>query len=57
MAVLVATLGIFTIIGTNAETTAPTSFTANSEKILTGYIDNIHYAKLTSSLGGYVLLS
>jgi len=54
LAVLVATLGIFTIIGTNAETTAPTSFTANSEKILTGYIDNIHYAKLTSSLGGYV---
>ena len=54
MAVLVATLGIFTIIGTNAETTAPTSFTASSEKILTGYIDNIHYGKLTSSLGGYV---
>lgn len=54
MAVLVATLGIFTITSTNAETTAPTSFTASSEKILTGYIDNIHYGKLTSSLGGYV---
>ena len=54
MAVLVATLGVFTITGTNAETTAPTSFTASSEKILTGYIDNIHYGKLTSSLGGYV---
>ncbi len=54
LAVLVATLGIFTITAANAETTAPPSFTASSEKILSGYIDNIHYAKLTSSLGGYV---
>lgn len=54
LSVLIAMLGAFAITGTNAETTAPTSFTTNSEKILTGYIDNIHYGKLTSSLGGYV---
>lgn len=54
LSVLIAMLGAFAITGTNAETTAPTSFTTSSEKILTGYIDNIHYGKLTSSLGGYV---
>ena len=54
LAVLIATLGIVTLTSTNATSAAPTSFTANSEKILTGYIDNIHYGKLTSSLGGYV---
>ena len=54
LAVLVATLGIFGITGINAASTAPQSFTANSEKLLDGYIDNWHYAKLTSSLGGYV---
>ena len=51
---LVATLGIFTVTATNAASSAPTSFTAGSEKILEGYIDNWHYGKLTSSLGGYV---
>ena len=54
LAVLVATLGIFGITGINAATTAPQSFTADSEKLLDGYIANWHYAKLTSSLGGYV---
>ena len=51
---LIATLGIFGLTGTNAASSVPPSFTANSEKILPGYIDNIHYGKLTSSLGGYV---
>lgn len=37
-----------------AEVTAPPSFTANSEKLLDGYIDNWHYGKLTNSAGGYV---
>ena len=54
LAVLIAMLGIFTITGTNAASSAPTTFTANSEKLLEGYIDNWHYGKLTSSLGGYV---
>ena len=53
LAVLITTLGIFTVTG-NAASSAPTSFTANSEKLLEGYIDNWHYGKLTSSLGGYV---
>ena len=53
LAVLIAMLGIFTVTG-NAASSAPTSFTANSEKLLEGYIDNWHYGKLTSSLGGYV---
>ena len=52
--VIVSVLGIFTTYATNAAVTAPQSFTANSEKLLNGYIDNWHYAKLTSSLGGYV---
>ena len=34
LAVLIATLGIFGITGINAASSAPTSFTANSEKIL-----------------------
>lgn len=54
LAVLVAALGIFGITGINAASTAPQSFTADSEKLLEGYINNWHYAKLTSSLGGYV---
>ena len=54
MMVLVTALSIFGITSINAASSAPTSFTASSEKILTGYIDNIHYGKLTSSLGGYV---
>ena len=54
LAVLIAMLGIFTITGTNAASSAPTTFTADSEKLLEGYIDNLHYGKLTSSLGGYV---
>ena len=54
LAALVVTLGIFCITGAKAATTAPESFTANSEKILEGYINNWHYAKLTSSLGEYV---
>ena len=54
MTILVAALSIFGITGINAAASAPSSFTANSEKLLTGYIDNWHYAKLTSSLGGYV---
>ncbi len=52
--VLVSALGVFTTFATNAVVTAPSSFTANSEKILDGYIDDWNYAKLTSSLGGYV---
>lgn len=52
--VLLTIMGMFSITGIKAATTAPKSFTANSEKLLTGYIDNINYAKLTSSLGGYV---
>ena len=52
--VIVSVLGIFTTYATNAAVTAPQSFTANSEKILDGYIDDWNYAKLTSSLGGYV---
>ena len=54
LAVLVATLGIFTFTGANAASSAPQSFTANSEKLLDGYIADWNYAKLTSSLGGYV---
>lgn len=54
LAVLIATLGIFGITGINAASSAPTSFTANSEKILDGYINDWNYGKLTSSLGGYV---
>ena len=54
MTILIAALGVFTFIGANAASSAPTSFTANSEKLLDGYIHNWHYAKLTSSLGGYV---
>ena len=54
MTILIAALGVFTFIGANAASSAPTSFTANSEKLLDGYIANWHYAKLTSSLGGYV---
>ena len=54
LAVLIATLGIFTLTGANAASSAPSSFTADSEKILTGYIADWHYGKLTSSLGGYV---
>lgn len=54
LTILVAALGIFGFTTANAESTAPTSFTANSEKLLTGYIDNWRFAKLTSSLGGYV---
>ncbi|HIR58842.1 MAG TPA: Cys-Gln thioester bond-forming surface protein [Candidatus Onthousia excrementipullorum] len=54
LAVLIATLGIFTLTGANAASSAPTTFTADSEKLLEGYIDNWHYGKLTSSLGGYV---
>ena len=54
MTILVAALSILGITGINAAASAPSSFTANSEKLLTGYIDNWHYAKLTSSLGGYV---
>lgn len=54
LAVLVVALGIFGITGINAASTAPQSFTADSEKLLEGYINNWHYAKLTSSLGGYV---
>ena len=52
--VLVTALSIFTTMTTPAEVTAPPSFTANSEKLLAGYIDDWRYAKLTSSLGGYV---
>ena len=52
--VLVTALSIFTTMTTQAEVTAPSSFTANSEKLLAGYIDDWRYAKLTSSLGGYV---
>ena len=52
--VLVTALSIFTTMTTQAEVTAPPSFTANSEKLLAGYIDDWRYAKLTSSLGGYV---
>lgn len=55
--VIAATLGIFFATGTKAATSAPTTFTANSEKLLTGYINDWHYAKLTSSLGGYVYCS
>ena len=51
---LVATLGIFAVTNINAATSAPTSFTANSEKLLEGYIDGWRFAKLNSSLGGYV---
>lgn len=51
---LVATFGLFNITGINAASSAPTTFTANSEKLLEGYIDGWRYAKLTSSLGGYV---
>ncbi len=54
MTILVAALSILGITGINAAVSAPSSFTANSEKLLTGYINNWHYAKLTSSLGGYV---
>ena len=54
LAVLVATFGIFGAFNTQAEVTAPTSFTANNEKLLDGYIDNWHYGKLTNSAGGYV---
>ena len=52
--VLTLTLGAFFITGTNAATSAPQTFTADSEKILDGYVDNFGYGKLTSSLGGYV---
>ena len=52
--VLIATLGIFTLTSANAVTSAPTSFTADSEKILDGYIADWNYGKLTCSLGGYV---
>ena len=52
--VLIATLGIFALTSANAATSAPTSFTADSEKILDGYIADWNYGKLTSSLGGYV---
>ena len=56
LAVLVATFGIFGAFSmqAEAEVTAPPSFTANSEKLLDGYIDNWHYGKLTNSAGGYV---
>ena len=54
LAVLIATLGIFTFTNTNAASSAPQSFTADSEKLLDGYIAGWNYAKLTSSLGGYV---
>ena len=54
MMVLVTALSIFGITGINAASSAPTSFTADSEKILDGYINGWNYAKLTSSLGGYV---
>ena len=54
LTVLVTMLGIFTFTGVNAASSAPTTFTADSEKLLEGYIDNWHYGKLTSSLGGYV---
>lgn len=54
MTVLVAVLSIFALNGVDAASSAPSSFTANSEKLLDGYISNWHYAKLTSSLGGYV---
>ena len=56
LAVLVATLGVFGAFSmqAKAEVTAPTSFTANNEKLLDGYIDNWHYGKLTNSAGGYV---
>lgn len=54
MLALVATLTIFGMNVTQAASSAPTSFTANSEKLLAGYINNRRYAKLTSSLGGYV---
>ncbi len=54
MMVLVTALSIFGITSINAASSAPTSFTADSEKILDGYINDWNYAKLTSSLGGYV---
>ncbi len=54
LAFLIVALGIFGITSINAASTAPPSFTANSEKILEGYISDWNYAKLTSSLGGYV---
>ena len=54
MMVLVTTLSIFGITSINAASSAPPSFTADSEKILDGYINDWNYAKLTSSLGGYV---
>ena len=54
MMILVTVLTIFGITGINAASSAPTSFTADSEKLLDGYIDGWNYAKLTSSLGGYV---
>jgi len=54
MMVLVTALSIFGITSINAASSAPTSFTADSEKLLDGYINGWNYAKLTSSLGGYV---
>ncbi len=55
LSILIVGFGaFFTMTNTKASSTAPTSFTANSEKLLSGYINNWHYAKLTSSLGEYV---
>ena len=54
LTILVAALSIFGIANINAASSAPPSFTADSEKILYGYINDWNYAKLTSSLGGYV---
>ena len=54
LAALITTLGVFGISSINAATSAPTTFTGGSEKILEGYIDDWGYGKLTSSLGGYV---
>lgn len=52
--ILLIGLSLFVSLSTNAASSAPKTFTADSEKLLTGYINNWHYAKLTSSLGGYV---
>ena len=54
VAVLVAIVSIFAVVTPKAAVGAPPSFTADSEKLLDGYIDDWNYAKLTSSLGGYV---
>lgn len=52
--VLISVFSIFAAVGTNAVSSAPTSFTANSEKLLDGYIAGWNYAKLVNTSGGYV---